>query len=247
MSRFAHQSATVRYAIYGALFGCMFPIGATLFDLWQRHQPLTFTTVRQAYASQPLLWIIATAPFFLGMFAALAGYRQDLLEQTNTALREQQHILEQRVAERTTHLEQALAQTQALVHTREQLLQTIQALSVPVLPIWQRVLLLPLIGVLDDERMNLLLEGVLAAIREQRAVVVILDVTGVPALGEAEIALLTRTAQAIGLLGAHPVLVGLRPPVASAISAANLDLSAFVVRNSLQSGLSYAIDHVTGR
>ncbi len=105
------KTNTQRYALIGASFGLIFPIVAVLIRTLGTEVPLSFSTIRTAFLSDPLLWIIATAPLFLGTFAAIAGRRQDELEKTNSTLkaREQQLeatqlVLEERVEERTREL-----------------------------------------------------------------------------------------------------------------------------------------------
>ncbi|HET6789383.1 MAG TPA: hypothetical protein VFH49_15570, partial [Aquabacterium sp.] len=75
--------------------------------------PLTFGAVLALHINQPLLWIIDTAPFFLGAVASLAGARQDAVEGLNSRLQDQardlaaaQRTLEQRIERRTEDLEQ---------------------------------------------------------------------------------------------------------------------------------------------
>jgi GAF domain-containing protein len=100
-----------RYALIGACFGLVFPIVAILLRTIGAGIPLSVSSVLTAHAADPLLWIIDTAPLFLGLFAAIAGRRQDELEKTNSILtiREQelksaQAVLEERVNERTREL-----------------------------------------------------------------------------------------------------------------------------------------------
>ena len=100
-----------RYALIGASFGLIFPIIAILIRTVGAGIPLSLSSIVAVFLSDPLLWIIVTAPLFLGMFAAIAGRRQDALEKTNSMLkaREQelqstQQILEERVNERTREL-----------------------------------------------------------------------------------------------------------------------------------------------
>src|SRR5882724_11435443 len=94
------QNATIRYALYGALFGCCFPIVATLLDLAVQNQQVTVAGILWVQKRQPLHWIIDTAPFFLGLFASLAGRRQGLLSHLNAQL-------EQKVTDRVTALSKA--------------------------------------------------------------------------------------------------------------------------------------------
>ena len=65
-----------KYMLWGAAFGCAFPIVATLVEALVRHGGLAPRFLAAAQRS-PLLWIIDSAPIFLGLFARLAGVRQD--------------------------------------------------------------------------------------------------------------------------------------------------------------------------
>jgi GAF domain-containing protein/membrane protein implicated in regulation of membrane protease activity len=100
-----------RYALIGASFGLLFPVLAILIRTVFVGIPLSISSILAAFASDPLLWIIITAPFFLGMFAAIAGRRQDELEKTNLMLQSREQelegtrlVLEERVDERTREL-----------------------------------------------------------------------------------------------------------------------------------------------
>jgi GAF domain-containing protein len=100
-----------RYAFIGTCFGLLFPILAILIRTVFSGIPLSLYSIAATSASDPLLWIICTAPLFLGLFAAIAGRRQDEVEKTNSMLkvREQelqsaQLVLEQKVSERTNEL-----------------------------------------------------------------------------------------------------------------------------------------------
>ncbi len=87
---------TLRYAALGAAFGLCFPIVATALDVAAQSLPLTTASLLRAQATQPLHWIIDTAPLFLGLFASLAGRRQDTVERINVELESR---IEQRTAE----------------------------------------------------------------------------------------------------------------------------------------------------
>ena len=82
-----HSGATARHALLGALFGCCFPIIAGLVDLYSQGVALSWAAFGRLQASQPLHWIIDTAPLFLGLFAAFIGRRQDQALSLNAKLR----------------------------------------------------------------------------------------------------------------------------------------------------------------
>jgi len=106
------QNETQRYALIGILFGLSFPVMATFIRVATENIPINLAGVIKVQSTDPLLWIIDTAPFILGFVAMLAGRRQDSsrqreveLIQKENELIEAQNMLEERVAERTRELE----------------------------------------------------------------------------------------------------------------------------------------------
>jgi GAF domain-containing protein len=102
-----------QYALAGILFGTVFPIVATSIRLVQSRHGLSLANIAALQQNDPLLWIIDTAPLFLGLLATLAGMRQDALTERNWQLLQREHELtdiqgnlELRVQERTRDLEQ---------------------------------------------------------------------------------------------------------------------------------------------
>jgi signal transduction histidine kinase/CheY-like chemotaxis protein len=89
---------TFRHALYGGLFGCLFPLVSMIFDLYVRQLDFSIANILHAQATQPLHWMIDTAPFFLGFFAGLAGKRQDRITRINLNL--EREIAEHQRAER---------------------------------------------------------------------------------------------------------------------------------------------------
>ncbi len=77
---------TERYALSGFGFGFAFPIIATAIKILQLRLPLSLSSVSNLHLSEPLLWIIDAAPLFLGLFAGIAGRRQDILVKINEKL-----------------------------------------------------------------------------------------------------------------------------------------------------------------
>lgn len=86
MAAISTKDARVRYAIYGALFGFTFPIIATLFDAFMRDLGFGIAGFMEAQRTQPLHWIIDTAPIFLGLFAMVAGVKQKEVVEMNENL-----------------------------------------------------------------------------------------------------------------------------------------------------------------
>lgn len=105
------NSEANNYTLYGALFGFLFPVVASVFESVNVFSSLSFDNIIKVQSENPLLWIIDSAPFWLGLFARLGGVRQDniqrqskLLEEKVTALNILSGELEERVVKRTQEL-----------------------------------------------------------------------------------------------------------------------------------------------
>jgi len=131
-----------------------------------------------------------------------------------------------------------------LVFDREQVIQmqqrAIRELSIPILRIREHLLLLPLIGVLDQQRITQLSEGLLDAIRRFRARVVVMNVTGVPALDLDAGNSLLRVIAAGELLGARTVVTGMSEEVCQTLIRVGVDLRKLHSVGDLQHGLEEA-------
>lgn len=113
-------------------------------------------------------------------------------------------------------------------------------LSTPLIPINDHVVVMPLIGALDSQRVQRVLDTLLNGVISSRARTAILDITGVPVVDTQIANVLIRAAQAVKLLGANVVLTGIRPEVAQTLVGLGVDLGQIVTRSSLQSGIAYA-------
>jgi rsbT co-antagonist protein RsbR len=141
---------------------------------------------------------------------------------------------------RAVHLEQTLTELRQSVNQRDQLSHAIRELSSPVIPVLDGVLVMPLIGVIDSARAALVMSTLLSAIEQHHAMIVLMDVTGVPLVDSQVARVLLQAADAARLLGAEPILVGLRPELAQTIVGLGLDLSSLKTQADLQSGIRYA-------
>ena len=125
--------------------------------------------------------------------------------------------------------------------TQQRLLETIRALSTPVVPLLKRVILLPLVGHIDTERARQVMERLLTGIQQHHACIAIVDITGVPLVDTSVANSLLQAAHAAKLLGAEVVLAGIRPEVAQTIVRLGVDLSGIATESNLQSGVEYAL------
>ncbi len=118
--------------------------------------------------------------------------------------------------------------------------EAIRELSTPVLQLRDRLLILPIIGVLDSARARQLTEQLLAAIRDNRATVVVIDITGVATIDRSVANHLVQTVEASRLMGASTILTGLSPDIAQTVVDLGVDLSMMKTVGDLQGGLEEA-------
>jgi len=135
-------------------------------------------------------------------------------------------------------LEAEIQDKLAIIGAQESLLDQI---SVPVIQVWNSILLLPLIGVIDSRRAIQVLEGLLESIERARALVVIIDITGVPVVDTSIASYLVQAMQAAQLLGCQSILVGISPEIAQTLVGLGVDFSRIKTLATLQSGLEYAL------
>jgi rsbT co-antagonist protein RsbR len=118
--------------------------------------------------------------------------------------------------------------------------EAIRELSTPVLQVRERLLILPIIGVIDPQRARQLTEQLLQAIRTNRAKVVVIDITGVAAMDANVANHLVQTVEAARLLGATVIVTGLSPEIAQTLVTIGVDLSEMSTVGDLQGGIEEA-------
>jgi rsbT co-antagonist protein RsbR len=118
--------------------------------------------------------------------------------------------------------------------------EAIRELSTPVLQVRERLLILPIIGVLDTARARQLTEQLLGAIRDNRATVVVIDITGVATIDRTVANHLVQTVEASRLMGARTILTGLSPDIAQTLVDLGVDLGMMRTVGDLQGGLEEA-------
>jgi rsbT co-antagonist protein RsbR len=118
--------------------------------------------------------------------------------------------------------------------------EAIREISTPVLPLRERLLLLPIIGAIDPPRAQQITTQLLQSIRAHRAKVVVMDITGVPTVDSAIANHLIQTVQAARLMGATVIVSGLSPEVAHALVRIGVDLGTVNTVGTLQDGIEAA-------
>jgi len=118
----------------------------------------------------------------------------------------------------------------------------LRELSTPLIPLADRVVAMPLIGSIDSNRAQQIMEELLNGVVTHHSRIAIVDITGVPVVDTQVANVLLRAAQAVNLLGARVVLTGIRPEVAQTLVGLGVDLSSIVTRSTLQAGIAYAFN-----
>src|SRR5438034_3972213 len=118
--------------------------------------------------------------------------------------------------------------------------EAIRELSTPVLQVRERLLILPIIGVIDPQRARQLTEQLLRGIRANRAKVVVIDITGVAAMDSQIANHLVQTVEASRLLGATVIVTALSPEIAQTLVNIGVDLGKMITVGDLQGGIAGA-------
>lgn len=160
-----------------------------------------------------------------GSLLAICGIVNDI-----TALKRAEH-------------ERAALQQQVIDSQR----QALAELSTPLIPVADGVLVMPLIGAVDDARAQMIMEALLAGVARERARAVILDITGVHTIDSHVADALLRAARAVRLLGAETVLTGVGPAVAQTLVQLGVDLGGLVTLGGLRAGIDHALRRPTAR
>jgi rsbT co-antagonist protein RsbR len=187
-----------------------------------------------------ILLLVLSTTYLLNRLAHLLNDNQAIMHQ----LEQTQQQLELQVAERTNQLtdaltkaEQQLAETTRLANELASQREVMRELSVPVIPVTERILVMPLIGALDDQRLQQAQEQALRAIQRNRTDHLVIDVTGVAVIDTHVVRGLINVVQASQLLGSQVTLVGIRPEVAQTIVSLGIHLGDLRTKTNLNSAL----------
>lgn len=137
-----------------------------------------------------------------------------------------------------SHLGEAYLSAKEHIIAQQQ--EAIRELSLPVLQVRDRVLIVPLVGMIDSNRARQLIETLLGAIRDKRAHGVVIDVTGIPIVDTAVANHLVQACDAASLMGSMVVITGISPDMARTLVGLGAKLPAAETLGDLQEG----IDHI---
>ncbi|WP_437274930.1 AAA family ATPase [Sorangium sp. So ce375] len=177
---------------------------------------------------------------------AEVAQRTDELQRSNAQLSASNERLKIELAQRElAERERAALQRQMFEAQQARLSE----LSTPLIPITDRIMVMPLIGTMDAARASQVLEVALDGAQRHQASVVILDITGMKHIDTQIAQTLVGTANALRLLGTEAVLTGTRAEVAQAMVGLDIEMKSIVTMGTLQSGIAYALrraGHSTG-
>lgn len=132
-----------------------------------------------------------------------------------------------------------------LVRQQEQQQQALSAMATPIIQVWDDVVTLPIVGVIDSERASEMKEALLQTVARTGARIAIVDMTGVDTVDTATADHIVRLMQGVQLLGAQGIITGIQPQVAQIMVSLGVDIGGVMTLRSLREGLRYSL-HVMG-
>lgn len=173
----------------------------------------------------------------LGLLARSFNHMADEVIKTLTNLERNAADLEHQ----RTELAHTLDELQSSTSERIRLSETIRELSIPIISLYDQIILITLVGTVDTERARQFQTALLQGIKRYRSRKVIVDLTGVPIVDTQVAASLLEAARAARLIGNQVIIVGITPDVAQSIVHLGVDLSQVVTLADLRSGVVYAL------
>jgi rsbT co-antagonist protein RsbR len=179
--------------------------------------------------------------------AFVFSLKQPLFERLRTELAHDPAALAEEIWSGTTLLDRlGLYTTEVYQKSREEVIarqqQEMLELSTPVVELWEGILALPLIGTLDSQRTQVVMESLLQKIVETGAGIAIIDITGVATVDTLVAQHLLKTVAAARLMGAECIISGIRPQIAQTIVHLGVDLGDIVTKATLAGAFAVALD-----
>lgn len=138
------------------------------------------------------------------------------------------------------------AQLEEKIATIEKQRAAIRELSTPILEVWDGVLCLPVVGVMDTVRSAEMTTALLESVVENRARCTIIDITGIDVMDTRTVDHFMQMARAVRLLGAECVLTGINPHIAQTVVQMGMDLTNIVTHRTLHEALQQYVERRTG-
>jgi rsbT co-antagonist protein RsbR len=180
-----------------------------------------------------------TAGFIFSFKRPLLPVLQAEYAEDPASLAEQLWALSELIDQLGLHTVRTYQKSREAVIKRQQ--EELLELSTPVVKLWDGVLALPMIGTLDSQRTQVVMESLLQRIVDTGSEIAIIDITGVPTVDTLVAQHLLKTVTAIRLMGADCIISGVRPQIAQTIVHLGLDLQGIVTKASLADALALAL------
>jgi len=176
----------------------------------------------------------------------LFSLKQPLFEQVRQAYSQDPEELAEQIWAITILIDQlGLYTSEVFLQSREEAIkrqqQEMLELSTPVVRLWDGILALPLIGTLDSERTQIVMENLLQKIVETGSGIAIIDITGVPIVDTLVAQHLLKTVAAARLMGADCIISGIRPQIAQTIVHLGVDLTNVITKATLADAFTLAL------
>ncbi|MFB4161409.1 STAS domain-containing protein [Geomicrobium sp. JSM 1781026] len=149
-------------------------------------------------------------------------------------------VFEDWLDEQITRLAEEFSKIQDEVMTMQK--TAMKELSAPLIPVFNKISVMPIVGTIDTKRAAQIMENLLEGIIEHRAQVVLIDITGVPVVDTMVAHHIIKASEAVRLVGAECLLVGIRPEIAQTIVNLGIDLDAFTTKSTLKKGIEAALE-----
>jgi rsbT co-antagonist protein RsbR len=180
-----------------------------------------------------------TATFVFSIKEPIFARLQRDLAKDPTALAAETWLINVLIDKLAIHTMELFQKGREDVISRQQ--RTMLELSTPVVELWEGILALPLIGTLDSERTQLVMESLLTRIVETGAAIAIIDITGVPTVDTLVAQHLLKTVAAARLMGADCLISGIRPQIAQTIVHLGVELGDVTSKATLAGAFAVAL------
>ena len=180
-----------------------------------------------------------TASFIFSLKGPLFAMLQNHYQDNPALLAEQLWEVSELLDSLGMHTIRTFQKSREAVIKRQQ--EELLELSTPVVKLWDGVLALPMIGTLDSQRTQVVMESLLQRIVDTGSEIAIIDITGVPTVDTLVAQHLLKTVTAIRLMGADCIISGVRPQIAQTIVHLGLDLQGVVTKANLADALKLAL------
>ena len=159
------------------------------------------------------------------------------LKQMEGALEKQTKQMKEELGKQAKKMEEALAKQAKELQERD---KAVGKLAAPLVDVWGGIVVVPLSGALDPDRVKRLTESLLEHIAQVRADIIVMDISGIATIDAETAGQVLRAVEAVRLVGSDVIITGIGPEVATTLVDLEVDLSGIITRSTLPEGLDLA-------